>query len=92
MFYDTSVENALRLYNVGWVEGQETDVWVYGTYQTNLRYFSFSAFPRTIKEAREKLSNPRRLFHQVLYRLKRFLFPAAKNRTRMLESDKVVTE
>ena len=58
MFYDTSVENALRLYNVGWVEGQETDVWVYGTYQTNLRYFSFSAFPRTVKEAREKLSNP----------------------------------
>ena len=58
MFYDTSVENALRLYNVGWVENQETDVWVYGTYQTNLRYFSFSAFPRTIKEAREKLSNP----------------------------------
>lgn len=58
MFYDTSVENALRLYNVGWVEGQETDVWVYGTYQTNLRYFSFSAFPRTVEEAREKLSNP----------------------------------
>lgn len=58
MFYDTSVENALRLYNVGWVEGQETDVWVYGTYQTNLRYFSFSAFPRTVKDAREKLSNP----------------------------------
>lgn len=58
MFYDTSVENALRLYNVGWVKGQETDVWVYGTYQTNLRYFSFSAFPRTVKEAREKLSNP----------------------------------
>ena len=58
MFYDTSVENALRLYNVGWVMGQETDVWVYGTYQTNLRYFSFSAFPRTVKEAREKLSNP----------------------------------
>ena len=58
MFYDTSVENALRLYNVGWVEVQETDVWVYGTYQTNLRYFSFSAFPRTVKEAREKLSNP----------------------------------
>ena len=58
MFYDTSVENALRLYNVGWVKGQETDVWVYGTYQTNLRYFSFSAFPRTVEEAREKLSNP----------------------------------
>lgn len=58
MFYDTSVENALRLYNVGWVMGQETDVWVYGTYQTNLRYFSFSAFPRTVEEAREKLSNP----------------------------------
>lgn len=48
----------MRLYNVGWVEGQETDVWVYGTYQTNLRYFSFSAFPRTVKEACEKLSNP----------------------------------
>ena len=58
MFYDTSVENALRLYNTGWVEGQETDVWVYGAYQTNLRYFSFSAFPRTVQEAREKLSNP----------------------------------
>lgn len=58
MFYDTSVNNALHLYNTGWVKGAETDVWVYGVYQTNLRYFSFSAFPRTVQEAREKLSTP----------------------------------
>lgn len=31
---------------------------VYGVVETNLRYFSLSAFPRTIKEAREKLTNP----------------------------------
>ena len=30
----------------------------YGVVETNLRYFSLSAFPRTLKEAREKLSNP----------------------------------
>ena len=30
----------------------------YGTVETNLRYFSLSAFPRTLKEAREKLTNP----------------------------------
>lgn len=31
---------------------------VYGVVETNLRYFSLSAFPRTLKEAREKLTNP----------------------------------
>lgn len=31
---------------------------VYGEYQRNLRYFSFDAFPKTIEEAREKLSEP----------------------------------
>ena len=30
----------------------------YGTVETNLRYFSLSAFPRTLKDAREKLSAP----------------------------------
>lgn len=58
MFYDTSVEGALRLYNTGWVEGKGTDVRVYGTYQTNLRYFDLATFPKTVKEAREKLTNP----------------------------------
>ena len=29
---------------------------VYGTVETNLRYFSLSAFPRTVKEARNKLT------------------------------------
>ena len=48
----------MRLYNTGWVEGKETDVWVKGVYQTDLRYFSFAAFPKTVEEAREKLSNP----------------------------------
>ena len=58
MFFDTSVDNALRLYNVGWVEPPVTDVWVYGSYQTNLRYFNLAEFPMTVAEAREKLSNP----------------------------------
>ena len=31
---------------------------VYGTYENDLRYFSLSAFPRSLEEAREKLSNP----------------------------------
>ncbi len=57
MFYDTSAKNALRLYNTGWTD-RDIDVWVYGTYQTELRYFSIAAFPKTVKEAREKLSNP----------------------------------
>lgn len=58
MFFDTSVEGILCLYNTGWVEGEETDVKVYGTYQTSLRYFDLEAFPKTVQEARNKLSNP----------------------------------
>ena len=30
----------------------------YGTVETNLRYFSYAAFPKTLKEAREKLTTP----------------------------------
>ena len=30
----------------------------YGTVERNLRYFNLSAFPRTLKDAREKLTNP----------------------------------
>ena len=33
-----------------------TKATVYGTVETNLRYFSLSAFPRTIKEAKNKLT------------------------------------
>lgn len=36
----------------------DTDEKVYGEYQRELRYFSFSAFPLTAGEAREKLSHP----------------------------------
>lgn len=38
-------------------EGSKRDT-VYGAVETNLRYFSLDAFPRTVKEAKEKLSNP----------------------------------
>jgi hypothetical protein len=31
---------------------------VYGVYETDLRYFSLSAFPKSLEDAREKLSNP----------------------------------
>lgn len=57
MFFDTSVENVLRLYNTGWSES-DIDVSVQGSYQTDLRYFDLGAFPKTVEEAREKLSNP----------------------------------
>ncbi len=57
MFYDTSVPGVLRVYNTGWTS-KDTDVKVYGTYQTELRYFNFYGFPKTVKDAREKLSNP----------------------------------
>ena len=30
----------------------------YGVVETNLRYFSWDAFPKTLREAREKLTNP----------------------------------
>ena len=58
MHYDTSKEDALRIYNSGWVQGKATDVWIYAAYETNLRYFNLSAFPRTVEHAREILTNP----------------------------------
>ena len=61
MFFDTSEEGVLRLYNTGWVEGEETDVKVYGTYETDLRRFDLDAFPKTVEEARERLCNPPKL-------------------------------
>lgn len=57
MFFDTSVEDALHLYNTGWTD-HDIDVWIYGSYQTNLRYFDLNVFPKSVEEAREKLSNP----------------------------------
>ena len=61
MCYDMSVDNMLRIYDVGWVEGPATDERIHGVIQTDLRYFSFSDFPKTVQEAREKLSNPPRI-------------------------------
>ena len=58
MMFDTSKDNAIRLYDVGWVDGEETDVWVYGSYQKNLRFFSLREFPMSVKQAQEALSNP----------------------------------
>ncbi len=61
MFFDTSKDGVMRLYNTGWVSGRETDTKVYGAYQTDLRYFNWSQFPKTVAQAREKLSNPPKL-------------------------------
>lgn len=58
MFIDASRDGVLHMSNVGWVDGKGTDTRIYGEYQRDLRYFSFNAFPRTVKQAREKLSNP----------------------------------
>ncbi|MDO5023061.1 MAG: hypothetical protein Q4E07_07000, partial [Eubacteriales bacterium] len=58
MFFDTSVDGVMKLSNVGWVAGKETNTPVYGTYQRDLRYFSLDAFPLTLDEARERLSQP----------------------------------
>ena len=58
MFFDTSVDGVIKLTNDGWVEGKVTNARVYGVYQRNLRYFSLSAFPLSLSEARERLSEP----------------------------------
>ena len=58
MFIDASRDGMLHMYNEGWVDGQETNTKIYGRYQRDLRYFSFAAFPTTVKAAKEKLSNP----------------------------------
>lgn len=58
MFIDTSRAGVIHMTNAGWVEGRETNERIYGEYQRDLRYFSFAAFPRTVKEAKEKLTNP----------------------------------
>ena len=58
MFIHTQREGLIHMTNSGWVDGPETDVNIYGAYQRDLRYFSFAAFPRTVADAREKLSNP----------------------------------
>ena len=41
-----------------WLNEGQTHGTAYGVVETNLRYFNLDAFPRSIKEAREKLSNP----------------------------------
>lgn len=56
MFFDTSEDGVLGLSTAGWVEGNVTNTKVYGTYQRNLQYFSLNAFPLTLSEARERLS------------------------------------
>ena len=58
MFIDASRDGVLHMYNDGWVDGQATDMKIYGRYQRDLRYFSFAAFPTTVKAAKEKLSSP----------------------------------
>ena len=58
MFIDASRDGVLHMYNDGWVQGTGTDTKIYGRYQRDLRYFSFAAFPTTVKLAKEKLSSP----------------------------------
>lgn len=58
MFIDASRDGVLHMNNDGWVDGRVTDMKIYGRYQRDLRYFSFAAFPRTVADAKEKLSNP----------------------------------
>ncbi len=55
MFFDTSREGKLHLWNTGWAE-RETSVWLEGTVQTDLRYFDLSAFPLTLSDARKGLT------------------------------------
>ncbi len=50
MFFDTSAENAMHIYNTGWVS-EETDIWLFGSFQADLRSFDFSAFPTTVEDA-----------------------------------------
>lgn len=77
MFIDTSRAGVMHLTNAGWVDGKETDVRIYGEYQRDLRYFSFAAFPRTEKEAREKLTNPPKIPEGTL-EAKRVKFTSGK--------------
>ena len=55
MFFDTSREGKLHLWNTGWVD-RPTNVWLEGTVQTDLRYFDLSAFPLTLNDARKGLT------------------------------------
>ena len=57
MFMDTSRAGRIYMQNKGWTE-RDMEATIYGEYQRDLRYFSYAAFPRTIEDAREKLSNP----------------------------------
>lgn len=45
-----------------------------GVAQTDLRYFSFSAFPKTLSEAKEKLSNPPEIPYSAQLQAKRVKF------------------
>lgn len=56
MFIDAK-DGMLHMYNTGWTE-KDIEANIYGEYQRDLRYFDFNAFPKTIADAREKLSNP----------------------------------
>ena len=57
MFIDTSRSGVIHMENIGWTS-EDKEANIYGEYQRNLRHFSYAAFPRTIDDAREKLSMP----------------------------------
>ena len=68
MFIDTAREGLIRYTDAGWGElANRRSGKVYGRYQRDLRYFSFSAFPLTLENAREKLSNPPKIPGGTLY-------------------------
>lgn len=55
MFFDTSREGRLHLWNTGWAE-RETDVWLEGTLETDLRHFDLTVFPLTLQAARDRMT------------------------------------
>ena len=58
-------------------EGEKTGS-AYGAVQTDLRYFSFSAFPKTLAEARKKLSGPPEIPDSAQLRAKTVKFTGGK--------------
>ena len=66
-------DNSLTYYYEGEREGA-----AYGTLQTDLRYFSFASFPKTVAEAREKLSNPPEIPYSDILQAKRVKFTGGR--------------
>ena len=65
-FYgNVEVEDGV-LHFANWLEGWDFGK-AYGTVQRDIRYVNFDALPKTIEEAREKLSHAPKLEHNVLY-------------------------